>query len=78
VFMVPGVPTTGEMRQLECIEGATARRYGASLRIYTRENMASAEVARLVSGVGFDVAGLEEIEPELEDVFVQLMGSDDA
>ncbi len=77
VFMVPGVPTTEEMKQLAGIVGLAARRYGTSLRIYAGGDAERAEIARRVSGAGIDAGGLEEIEPDLEDVFVQLMGSDD-
>jgi ABC-type multidrug transport system ATPase subunit len=77
VFMVPGVPSTAEMRQLERVAGVTGRRYGASIRVYVPEGAQSSGVARLVADAGIDAAGLEEIEPELEDVFVQLMGSED-
>jgi ABC-2 type transport system ATP-binding protein len=76
VFMVTSVPTTEEMKHLAGIEGVVARRYGASLRVYARGDATSAEIATPVSEAGIDASGLEEIEPELEDVFVQLMGAD--
>jgi ABC-2 type transport system ATP-binding protein len=76
VFMIPTVPTTEEMTRLGGIETVTARRYGTALRLYAGEGASVTEIAALVSEAGIDASGLEEIAPELEDVFVQLMGSD--
>jgi len=76
VFTVPIAPTTEDMKRLAGIENVTARRYGAALRLYAGEDTTAAEIAEIVKEAGVDISGLEEIEPELEDVFVQLMGSD--
>jgi ABC-2 type transport system ATP-binding protein len=77
VLMVPGVPTAGDMKRLADVEGLVARRYGTSLRIYTRADAQNAEIASKISQAGVDATGLEEIEPELEDVFVELMRCED-
>jgi ABC-2 type transport system ATP-binding protein len=76
VFMIPSVPTTKEMKRLADITAVLARRYGSALRIYAGEDATPAGVAESVQAAGVDSSGLEEIEADLEDVFVQLMGGD--
>jgi ABC-2 type transport system ATP-binding protein len=73
VFSIPRVPDTEQMRNLEGLEGIRARRFGAVLRVYTSHSVDQDDVARAVSGVGVDPTGIEEIRPDMEDVFVQLM-----
>jgi ABC-2 type transport system ATP-binding protein len=75
VFSLDRVPTTEEMTRLASLENIGARRYGAALRIYASKRAGPEEVARAVSDAGIDSRGLKEAEPELEDVFVQLMGA---
>jgi ABC-2 type transport system ATP-binding protein len=75
VFMIPRTLTTDDMRRMDAIRDVLARRYGAALRIYARPGSTGTEIERLVSQAGVDASGLEEIDPGLEDVFVQLMGS---
>jgi ABC-type multidrug transport system ATPase subunit len=76
VYTVPGIPTSRQMKQLASMDGVSARRYGASLRVYAPRGAERTEIARLVSVAGIDTRGLQEIEPELEDLFVQLMEGD--
>jgi ABC-2 type transport system ATP-binding protein len=73
VFRIPRVPATEVMRRLEGLEGMKPRRFGAVLRIYTGRDAAREDVARAVSGAGIDPEGIEEIPPDMEDVFVELM-----
>jgi ABC-2 type transport system ATP-binding protein len=73
VFQIPRAPDTEAMRRLEGLEGMKPRRFGVVLRVYTPRGVAREEVARAVSDAGVDPAGIEEIPPDMEDVFVELM-----
>jgi ABC-2 type transport system ATP-binding protein len=73
VFSVPRLLTTEEMEKLTALEAINARRYGAALRIYTGKGMGPDDVGRAISSVGIAADGVSEIEPEMEDVFVQFM-----
>jgi ABC-2 type transport system ATP-binding protein len=75
VFILPRIPTSEEVRVLKGTEGIVARRYGAALRVYTPEGMGLDEVAGEISKAGIDSSGIEKIEPDLEDVFVQAMAT---
>lgn len=75
VFIIPRAPTADEMKTLETTQGIVARRYGAALRVYTSEGVGAADVAAAISGAGIDPGGVEKIEPDLEDVFVQAMAA---
>jgi ABC-2 type transport system ATP-binding protein len=78
VYRLDRVPTTEEMKTLGGLKNISARRYGAALRVYAGKGLGPEEVARAVSAAGIDSRGLEETRPELEDVFVQLMGAPQA
>jgi ABC-2 type transport system ATP-binding protein len=75
IFTIPVVLSSEEMARLGQVSGIKARRFGASLRVYAPSATGSDQVARALSGCGIRTEGLKEIDAELEDVFVQLMGA---
>ena len=74
VYLAKVQPTTGRMEKLNRIEGLTARRFGPSLHLYTRSDMNIDDFSAELENIGIMPEVIEEASPDLEDVFIQLMG----
>jgi ABC-2 type transport system ATP-binding protein len=74
VYLARVQPTTGRMEKLNRIEGLTARRFGSSLHIYTRSDINIGNFSAELETIGIMPGLIEEASPDLEDVFIQLMG----
>lgn len=68
-------PTSERMEMINRIPGLISRRFGSSLHIYTGAGMTFDRLNSLLPETGIDPAQLSEIEPVLEDTFIQLMGN---
>ena len=75
VFDLKVEPTTEMMNKLKAIAGIDVRRFGASLHVYSGTGMSDAEVFAQLSAIGIARGVITRIAPELEDTFIQLMGS---
>ncbi len=75
VFRLQVEPTADQMHQLKQIDGINAHRFGASVHLYASETTDRDEIVRELSAVGIAGDLVEKIPAELEDVFIQLMGS---
>jgi ABC-2 type transport system ATP-binding protein len=73
VYEAPVEVTSAGMRKLDGL-GIRAGRFGATLHIYTHEMVDGGSVTTALEGAGLAPGGVKEIEPGLEDVFIQLMG----
>jgi ABC-type multidrug transport system ATPase subunit len=65
--------TSAGMRKLDAV-AIRAGRFGATLHVYTHEMVDEVSVAEALRRAGFDPGSVREIDPGLEDVFIQLMG----
>jgi ABC-2 type transport system ATP-binding protein len=72
VFEVPLEAAGEEMRRLKTA-GVRAGRFGATLHVYTHRMAGTASVAGALERAGLAATGVREIDPGLEDVFIQLM-----
>jgi ABC-2 type transport system ATP-binding protein len=75
VYRVKIEPTAERVRELSGVEGVTARRFGATLHVYTSVSMSMDELRGKLAGRGIEPDLVEKIDPELEDTFIQLMGA---
>lgn len=75
VFRLQVEPTADQMYQLKQIDGINAHRFGTLVHLYAPETTDRDEIVRKLSAL--DIGGdlVEKIPAELEDVFIQLMGS---
>ncbi|MFH1311598.1 MAG: ABC transporter ATP-binding protein [Candidatus Eisenbacteria bacterium] len=73
VYEAPVEVTSEGMRRLDKL-GIRAGRFGATLHVYTHEMVDGGSVTAALEGAGLAPGGVKEIEPGLEDVFIQLMG----
>jgi ABC-2 type transport system ATP-binding protein len=73
VYEAPVEVTSDGMRKLDKI-GIRAGRFGGTLHVYTHEMVDGGSVTAALERAGLAPGGLNEIEPGLEDVFIQLMG----
>jgi ABC-2 type transport system ATP-binding protein len=67
-------PTSAHMNGLSRMAGITARRFGSTIHLYTDREHPIDSFRDTLSGVGIEQNMIERIDPELEDVFIQLMG----
>ncbi|UCD93907.1 MAG: ABC transporter ATP-binding protein [Candidatus Zixiibacteriota bacterium] len=74
VYRADIFPTSERMNDLSKIDGITARRFGSSIHLYTDRKHPIESLGEALVGVGIKQDMLERIDPELEDVFIQLMG----
>lgn len=74
VYLAEIHPTTERMEFLNGIEGLSARRFGSSLHIYTSRGAVIERFLGELLTVGIEERSLREVNPELEDVFIQRMG----
>ncbi len=75
VYRVKIEPTAERVRELSGVEGIAARRFGATLHVYTSVSMSMDELRGKLAGRGIEPDLVEKIDPELEDTFIQLMGA---
>jgi hypothetical protein len=61
------------MRKLDGL-GIRAGRFGSTLHIYTHKMVDAASVTEALERAGLRPGHVREIEPGLEDVFIQMMG----
>ncbi|MEZ5360691.1 MAG: ABC transporter ATP-binding protein [Candidatus Zixiibacteriota bacterium] len=74
VYAVSVEPSYAMMERINALERISARRFGASVHVYTPSDMGEAELEGLLRQHDWQQAHIERISPELEDVFIQLMG----
>ncbi len=74
VYLAKVQPTTERMEKLEKIQGIISRRFGSSIHIYPRLDMTKDDFYGQLelAGIGPDI--IEPVSPDLEDIFIQLMG----
>ena len=72
LFRLKREPTVDVMKRAGAIEGVSARRFGSSVHLYGPSGCTADRLSRDLerAGIGGEV---EPLEPELEDVFVQMM-----
>jgi ABC-2 type transport system ATP-binding protein len=71
VYEVPVDASSQLVDRLSAIEGVSAGRFGAALHVYLGPGAALDQVANRLSEAGLRVDDLKQIEPDLEDVFIQ-------
>jgi len=74
VYLLDLSPSSEIMTSLNEIDGLTARRFGASIHLYTDARVSVNNFGEKISALGIDPDSIAEAEPELEDTFIQLMG----
>jgi len=74
VYRTGITPSSDDMKKLNDLDELTARRFGSSIHLYTETEKSSEELISILSSIGLQADKIEKIEPELEDVFIQLMG----
>jgi ABC-2 type transport system ATP-binding protein len=74
VYLVKVQPTTERMDKLNRMEGLAARRFGSSIHLYTRSDLNITSFSTELEILGIMLGLIEETSPDLEDVFIQLMG----
>ena len=62
------------MERLEGIPDVSVRRFGSSVRVTAPEGIAADEVDARLARAGVDTR-VEHVDADLEDLFVQLMGT---
>jgi ABC-type multidrug transport system ATPase subunit len=72
VFRLGLKPTPELMKRAGEIEGITARRFGSSLHLYAPPGYTVEKLSRNLERIGI-AADIEPLQPELEDVFIQMM-----
>jgi drug efflux transport system ATP-binding protein len=75
VYRLRAAPDAGQLSGLASIPGLAARRFGASVHIYTRQDDTIESFRGELGALGIPAAGVEEIPASLEDAFIQLMGT---
>ena len=73
VFKLEVEPTVDIIKKLGSIEGVAARRFGASIHLSAPAELTGDQLNELMASHGCAVARPVRIQPELEDVFIQLM-----
>lgn len=74
VFSIPVEPTFEMMERLNALDDVSARRFGASVHVYVPKGATAGDMENMLRQQGWENAEAEQISPELEDVFIQLMG----
>jgi ABC-type multidrug transport system ATPase subunit len=72
VFRVKSTPTPDLMARAREVEGLTARRFGSSVHFYGPPGYSIDALREQLARAGLP-ADAELLQPELEDVFVQMM-----
>jgi ABC-2 type transport system ATP-binding protein len=73
VYRADILPTSERMRALSKIEGIRARPFGSSIHLYTDREHPIEKFREVLAGIGIEHDMIKRIDPELEDVFIQLM-----
>ncbi|PKK83654.1 MAG: hypothetical protein CVT49_07130 [candidate division Zixibacteria bacterium HGW-Zixibacteria-1] len=74
VYRADFFPSAKSMAQLEQIEGLSSRRFGSTIHLYTSADTPINSFHDRLHNVGIEPDMLEEIDPDLEDVFIQQIG----
>jgi ABC-2 type transport system ATP-binding protein len=74
VYRIDIAPTTERMEYLNRMEGLAARRFGSSLHLYVSRGAAVERYIERLRKIGIEEGDLREVDPGLEDVFIQRMG----
>lgn len=74
VYRANVIPSAEYMDQLNRIEGMVARRFGSSMHLYTGEEHSIEYFQDRLTSLGIKQDVIEQVEPDLEDTFIQLMG----
>jgi ABC-2 type transport system ATP-binding protein len=74
VYLAKVQPTTERMEKLNRMEGLTARRFGSSLHLYVSSDLNINRFSTELETIGIMPEVIQETSPDLEDVFIQLMG----
>jgi ABC-2 type transport system ATP-binding protein len=74
VYELRREPTVALMERLEGIPDVSVRRFGSSVRVTAPEGIAADEVDARLARAGVDTR-VEHVDADLEDLFVQLMGT---
>jgi len=78
VYHVDWLADSHQMEKLDKIEGMISRRFGTSLHLYTEPDKPIRGFLPELEPIGIGPDMIKEIEPDLEDTFIQLMGAQDA
>jgi len=73
VYQIGIVPDRDRMARLKTIEGLTFRRFGSSTHLYVPPGRRIEDYRDNLRQLGLPTENITPIEPELEDVFIQLM-----
>ena len=73
VYRADIIPAPERMERINRIEGLTSRRFGSSLHIYTAAGDSIETYETDLEPLGIEKGIITEIEPGLEDTFIQLM-----
>ncbi|MEW5922689.1 MAG: ABC transporter ATP-binding protein [Candidatus Zixiibacteriota bacterium] len=74
VYRADFFPSAQCMEQLEQIDGLSSRRFGSTIHLYTAAASPIDNYLEQLHAVGIERSMLENIEPDLEDVFIQQIG----
>lgn len=75
VYRLAVSPKADLVAKINNLEGITARRFGASLHLYTTNEIDATQLENQLQQLGIEVKP-EPIAPDLEDTFVQFMSRD--
>ena len=75
IYFADHEPDSEIVTALNSVEGLSARRFGAGLRIYIDQDSRIESFGRQLQSAGIAGDKLKQIPPELEDRFIQLMGT---
>ncbi|MDH4156671.1 MAG: ABC transporter ATP-binding protein [candidate division Zixibacteria bacterium] len=75
IFFLDREPTRRLVRDLDAIEGLSARRFGSGLHLYIDQDARIEEFRRPLEHLGIDASNLTPTPADLEDRFIQLMES---
>ncbi len=73
IFVLPALPKEEKIGLLAASKELKVQRVGASLRIHAPKAMSLDEIAKSLSDAGIESAGLRQVSPNLEDIFVELI-----
>ena len=75
VYFLGTQAAPGTLAELNKLPGIAAKRFGSGVHIYLDKNDSPESHALQFNHLGFYASDLNPIEPNLEDVFIQMMGS---
>ena len=74
VYLAKVQPTAERMEKLKKIPGMVSRRFGSSIHLYPHPGLALSDFYSRLEPAGIALEAVEPVSPDLEDVFIQLMG----